>query len=153
MTARVAALRLLAQRRLTEAQLWARLERRGFAHDETRAAVDSVKRDGFLDDSLFARLFVDGRTKAVGDARLVAELVRRGIDREAARHSVTTAERGESERLDAALEKLFRTRASLSYPSAARALERLGFPAPSIYRTLRARAQNEGWEVVAEDSD
>ena len=153
MTARVAALRLLAARRLTEAQLWARLERRGFTHDETRAAVESVKSDGFLDDSLFARLFVDGRTKAVGDARLVAELVRRGIDREAARRSVGAAERGESERLDAALDKLFRTRASLSYPSAARALERLGFPAPSIYRTLRARAQNEGWEVVAEDSD
>jgi len=143
-TARVTALRMLAQRRLTEAQLWARLERRGFSDDETRAAVESVKRDGFVDDALFARLFIDGKMKALGDRRLVAELVLRGIDRDAARDSVATAERTESQRLDAAVEKLFRTRTSLSYPSAARALERLGFPAPAIYRTLRVRAQTEG---------
>jgi len=129
---------MLAQRRLTEAQLWARLERRGYEHDEILATVESVKRDGFLDDELFARLFVDGRTKAVGNARLVAELVKRGIDRDAAIQSVGSAERTESERLTLALEKLFRTRSALSYPSAARALERLGFPAPSIYRHLRA---------------
>jgi len=136
--ARIVALRMLAQRRLTEAQLWARLERRGYEHDEILATVESVKRDGFLDDELFARLFVDGRTKALGNARLVAELVKRGIDRDAAIQSVGSAERTESERLTLALEKLFRTRSALSYPSAARALERLGFPAPSIYRHLRA---------------
>ena len=148
MTARAAALRILAQRRLSEAQLWARLERRGYSDEETRAAVESVKHDGFLDDALFARLFVDGKMKALGDARLVAELVRRGIDRDAARRSVATAERSETQRLDAAVDKLFRTRASLSYPSAARALERLGFPAPAIYRTLRVRAQNKGLAEV-----
>jgi regulatory protein len=151
--ARLAALRLLAGRRLTEAQLWARLGRRGFNPDETREAVESAKRDGFLDDALFARLFVDGRAKAVGDARLLADLVRRGIDREAARRSVARAERTEAERLEAAVEKLFRSRASLSYPSAARALERLGFPTPSIYRHLRARAsQNDLHVRAAEDS-
>jgi len=139
-TARVAALRLLAQRRLTEAQLWTRLERRGYAQEEIAATVASCKRDGFVDDALFARLFVDGRGKAVGNARLVAELVRRGIDRHAAHESVVTAEREESQRLAAAAGKLFRTRASLSYPSAARALERLGFPSPLIYRHLRERA-------------
>jgi SOS response regulatory protein OraA/RecX len=138
---------MLAGRRLTEAQLWAQLGRRGFSDDETRSAVESVKRDGFLDDALFARLFVDGTMKALGDARLVAELVRRGIDRDAACRSVAGAERSESQRLAAAVDKLFRTRAALSYPSAARALERLGFPAPSIYRMLRARAQTEGLAV------
>jgi regulatory protein len=147
--ARIAALRLLAQRRLTEAQLWARLERRGYDHEETLAAVESVKRDGFLDDCLYARLFIDGRAKALGDARLVAELVKRGIDRDAAKSSVRSAERSESERLDAARVKLFRTRPGLSYPSAARALERLGFPAPAIYRNLRSQLHNVG---EAEDS-
>lgn len=152
MTARVAALRLLAQRRLTEAQLWERLGRRGFDEFQTRDAVESVKRDGFLDDALFAQLYVDVRPKAVGDARLVAELVRRGIDRDAARLSVANAVTPESERLEAAIEKLFRTRASLSYPSAARSLERLGFPAPSIYRHLRRRAQSAAGALPAEDS-
>jgi len=130
----------LAQRRLTEAQLRTRLARRGYDDDEIEVAVTSCKADGFVDDTLFARLFVDGRGKAVGDARLVAELVRRGIDRDAARESVSNADRHEDERLATAVEKLFRTRAALSYPSAARALERLGFPASAIYRQLRARA-------------
>jgi SOS response regulatory protein OraA/RecX len=149
----VTALRLLAQRRLTEAQLWQRLSRRGFDEQQTREAVESVKRDGFVDDALFAHLFVEGRTKAVGDARLVAELVRRGIDRDAAIATVTNAGRPEPERIEAAIDKLFRTRSSLSYPSAARALERLGFPAPTIYRHLRLRAQNSLTAVFAEDSD
>jgi SOS response regulatory protein OraA/RecX len=149
----VTALRLLAQRRLTEAQLWERLGRRGFDEQQTREAVESVKRDGFVDDALFAQLFVEGRTKAVGNARLVAELVRRGIDRDAAIATVTNAARAEPERIEAAIDKLFRTRSSLSYPSAARALERLGFPAPAIYRHLRLRAQNSLTPVFAEDSD
>jgi regulatory protein len=142
-SARLASLRLLAGRRLTESQLWTRLARRGYPEDEVRSAVEAAKADRFLDDQLFARLFVDGRTKAVGNARLVAELVQRGIDRDAAERSVATAEREESERLSLAIDKLFRTRSSLSYPSAARALERLGFPSHAIYRHLRTRAQAE----------
>lgn len=148
-TARVAALRLLAQRRLTEAQLALRLGRRGYDDHEIRRAVESCKADGFVDDALFAQLFVDGRGKAVGDARLVAELVQRGVDRDAAARSVASAERAEDDRLAVALDKLFRTRTSLSYPSAARALERLGFPAPAIYRHLRARARDEMAEDIA----
>lgn len=141
--ARVVALRLLAQRRLTEVQLRARLERRGYDEDEIGDAVAACKRNGFIDDKLFAQLFVDGRVKAVGDARLVAELVRRGIDRDAAKASVSSAESVEDDRLRLAIEKLFRTRTTISFPNAARALERLGFPASAIYRHLRARAQAE----------
>ncbi len=153
-SARVAALRLLAQRRLTESQLWTRLARKGYPDDDVRAAIAGCKRDGFVDDALFAQLFVDGRGKSVGNARLVAELVRRGIEREAAQRSVAAAERAEDERLRLALQKLFRTRASLSYPSAARALERLGFPSPAIYRHLRAQARTDiaGDDAPAEDS-
>ena len=137
---RAAALRLLASRRLTEAQLWDRLVARAYPEDVVRDAVAFCKGQGYLDDRLFARLYVDGKRKAVGDARLVAELVKRGIEREAARATVARAASSEDERLLAALEKLFRTRANLEYPNAARALERLGFPASSIYRHLRARA-------------
>ena len=138
-TAYAAALRALALRRLTEVQLRERLSRRGFADD----AVARCRGEGYLDDRLFAQLYVEGRRKAVGDARLVAELVRRGIEREAARAVVDAAEFDEGARLDSAIERLYRIRPALDYPHAARALERRGFPAPSIYRRLGARAALE----------
>jgi SOS response regulatory protein OraA/RecX len=151
--ASVAALRLLAARRLTEAQLWERLLVRGYAHDDVRNAVAACKRDGYIDDGLFARLYVDGRPKAVGDARLVADLVRRGIDRDAAALSVARAERSQDERLAAALEKVVRARPHAAYGAIARALERLGFPAAAIYRQLRAHAARTGETLdVGEDS-
>lgn len=139
-SARVCALRLLAQRRLTEAQLWQRLERRGYPDEDARDAIERCKRDGYVDDALFARLYVEQKRKDVGDARLIGELVRKGIDRHAAAAIVQTTENGENERADRAVQKLFRTKPELGYPSAARALERLGFPASLIYRKLREHA-------------
>ncbi|HEX3462905.1 MAG TPA: regulatory protein RecX [Candidatus Elarobacter sp.] len=139
-SARVTALRMLAQRRLTEAQLYAKLERKGFEADAIAAAVTSCKRDRLLDDTLFATLYVETKRAAVGDARLVAELVKRGIDRDAARERIAAVGAPEPERVAAAYEKMRRAKPELSYQSAARKLERLGFPASLIYRILRERA-------------
>ena len=132
-------MRVLAQRRLTEAQLWARLERKGYEHDEIARAVEACKRDGYLDDKLYAELYVHGARKSVGDMRMVAALIAKGIDRDVARESVAAAPASERERCAAALSALERKRPDIGYPSAARALERLGFPASTIYAVLRAR--------------
>jgi SOS response regulatory protein OraA/RecX len=139
-TARVSALRMLAVRRLTEAQLWKKLEACGFTGDDITEAIASCKRDGYIDDGLFATLYVEGVRKAVGDARLVADLVKRGIDREAAQRAVSNAPSRQSVRIRAAYAKLKRTKSDLSYQSAARALERLGFPTSLIYRVVREEA-------------
>ena len=149
-SARVTALRMLAQRRLTEAQLRAKLERKGFDDDTVAAALASCRRDGLLDDALYATLYVETKRAAVGDARLVAELVKRGIDRDAARERVAAAGEPESERIGAAYERIRRASPTLSYQSAARKLERLGFPASLIYRFLRERAGAELGDALAD---
>jgi regulatory protein len=141
--ARVAALALLAQRRLTEAQLWKKLQARGYEHDEIAGAVASCKSDGYVDDRLYASLYVEGARKAVGDARLCADLVKRGIDREAAAAVVAEADVDERARIEAAYAKIRRLQPQLAYPSVARKLERLGFPSNMIYRILRERAGAE----------
>lgn len=149
-SARVTALRLLTQRRLTEAQLFAKLGRKGFDDETVAAAVASCKRDGLIDDALYAALYVETKRAAVGDSRLVAELVKRGIDRDAARERVAAAESSEADRIGAAYDRIRRGKPDLSYQSAARKLERLGFPASMIYRVLRERAGAELGDALAD---
>ncbi|MEA2664386.1 MAG: hypothetical protein QOI11_1330, partial [Candidatus Eremiobacteraeota bacterium] len=83
-------------------------------------------------------------------ARLVAELVKRGIDRDAARERVAAASTPQAERAEAAYERIRRTQPGVSYQSAARKLERLGFPASLIYRVLRERAGVDLGDALAD---
>ncbi len=102
MTPYAAALACLARQRLTEAQLWERLERKGFGGEAVSTAVQRCKHEGFVDDKLYARLYVENKRKAVGDARLVAELSRRGIDIDAATAAVRELDANESQRCSTA---------------------------------------------------
>jgi len=75
---------------------------------------------------------------------MIAALSAKGIDFEVARLSVERGPLDERARCNAALDALRRRRPELGYPSAARSLERLGFPASLIYAILRERIGSGG---------
>lgn len=139
-----AALAYLARQRCTEARLWQHLERKGFDDEPAREAIERCKREGFLDDRLYAKLYVEGRRKPVGNDRLVGELVRKGIEGEAAAEAVASLDSDEGARCAIAFDRLRSKNPAIEYPSAARRLERLGFPAATIYRVLREHAAHFG---------
>ncbi|HAJ56884.1 MAG TPA: RecX family transcriptional regulator [Candidatus Omnitrophica bacterium] len=80
--ARNCALRLIKFRLRSEKEVRDKLKEKGFAAETIDTAVDFLKKTGLLDDTLFARLWVESRIKRpLGLARLRLELKKKGIDK------------------------------------------------------------------------
>jgi hypothetical protein len=75
---------------------------------------------------------------------MIAALTAKGVDHDVALVSVQRGPLDERARCNAAFDMLRRRRPEISYPSAARSLERLGFPASLIYAILRERIGSGG---------
>lgn len=80
------ALRLLAGRALSEAELTARLARRGFPPALVLAEVERLRQTGLVDDFQVARATCAALLRrGYGRKRLAAALARRGVSQEVAR--------------------------------------------------------------------
>jgi len=84
-----AAVRYLAGRAHSRAELWRKLVRRGHEEADVEAALARLADLGYLDDAGFAAGHVRRRSVSLGPLALSAELAARGVDREVARQALS----------------------------------------------------------------
>jgi regulatory protein len=145
-SARVAALRMLARRELSEAQIRQRLARRGYEEADIDAAVDRLKADRAIDDARVAGAIARNETtvKRRGRLRVAQALARAGIARTAARAALdaTFEEVDDEALLNAALDKRLRDRPiadDREFQRLYRYLSAQGFESDKILARLTAR--------------
>jgi regulatory protein len=141
----VTALRLLARRELSEAQVRTRLARREFESGEIDAAVARLQRERALDDrrTALACARTEAHVKRHGRLRAVRAVEALGIERELARTAVAEVFRevDEDAVIRQVLERRLRHGASLDDPATLRRMQRYllaqGFDAGAIHVALR----------------
>jgi len=133
-----AALRLLAYRPRSEAELRTRLARRGLPPGAVQQAMERLREQGLLDDDAFARYWVEARQQSSPRGRrlLRRELLAKGIAVETAGQAVAAV--AEEDLARRAAEKKAHSLRNLDYATFRRRLGqfllRRGFP----YETARA---------------
>jgi regulatory protein len=83
-----AAVRYLAARAHSRAELGRKLLRRGHEEADVEAAMARLTDRGYLDDAGFAAGHIRRRSASLGPLALSAELAARGVDREVARQAL-----------------------------------------------------------------
>jgi regulatory protein len=109
------------------------LEKRGTGEDEANRIIENLVNQGFLDDRLYARLFVEGH-EGWGPLRLRQELKRRGISDRLVLEAIEEAY------VPSAIEGMIRDwrKAGIDDRRIAGRLLRRGFPAGEISGALRS---------------
>ncbi|MGQ4269821.1 regulatory protein RecX [Nocardiopsis changdeensis] len=152
--ARTLALRMLAHKPRTAAQLEAGLLRRGHEEEVVAAVMEECTRAGLVDDAVFSRAWVSSRHHGRGLSRaaLTRELRTRGVAEETVRDAV--AELGDEEEAAAARalarrslsgsrgrERETRVRRALGV------LARKGYGGGLSYRIVREELEAEGLDL------
>jgi len=145
--AQQAALRLLAYRPRSEAEMRQRLTRRGLSEEVVQETIAHLREQGLLSDAAFARFWVEARDQNSPRGRrlLWQELSAKGIEREIARQAIDAV--AEEDAALRAAQKKARHLQGQDYPIFRRRLGdfllRRGFPYPTV-RTTVERLWREG---------
>ena len=147
-----AALRLLAYRPRSEAEIRQRLARRGLPPQVVQETIARLRDQGLLSDAAFARFWVETRdqTSPRGRRLLWQELAAKGIERETIRQAIAPV--AEEDAALRAAQKKARHLQGQDYPVFRRRLGdfllRRGFPYPTV-RTIVERL----WLERQQDSE
>jgi regulatory protein len=142
-----AALRLLAYRPRSEAEMRQRLARRDLPEEVVQETIARLREQGLLSDAAFARFWVETRDQNSPRGRrlLWQELSVKGIEREVARQAIAAV--AEEDAALRAAQKKARHLQGQDYPLFRRRLGdfllRRGFPYPTV-RTTVERLWREG---------
>jgi regulatory protein len=134
-------LRFFSFRDRTEKEAREKLKEKGIDEKTTEEAMLWLKEEGLLNDSRFARQWVEGRKERYGRIRLLRELLKKGVEGETARQAVNLL--SEEEELNSALEIGRRRLASISADDSRRReklasfLLRRGFTWEIVEKALR----------------
>ena len=145
--AQEAALRLLAYRPRSEAEMRQRLARRDLPEEVVQETIARLREQGLLSDAAFARFWVETRDQNSprGHRLLWQELSVKGIEREVARQAIAAV--AEEDAALRAAQKKARHLQGQDYPLFRRRLGdfllRRGFPYPTV-RTTVERLWREG---------
>lgn len=145
--AQKAALRLLAYRPRSEAEMRQRLARRDLPEEVVQETIARLREQGLLSDAAFARFWVETRDQNSprGHRLLWQELSVKGIEREVARQAIAAV--AEEDAALRAAQKKARHLQDQDYPLFRRRLGdfllRRGFPYPTV-RTTVERLWREG---------
>jgi regulatory protein len=141
-----AAVRLLAARELSAAQLRRRLKRRQYPDEAIESAIDRLRASRALDDGRVARAYARTATavKTRGRARVLREIEALGIDRTIAREAIADVfgELDEETLLNRALDRKLRGRRikdAAEFRRLHQFLMRQGFEPGKIVRALEGR--------------
>ncbi|MEE4111335.1 MAG: regulatory protein RecX [Desulfobacteraceae bacterium] len=138
------AVRFLGPRNRSTSEIWQHLTTRGWNHEASHQAIERLKQEGYVDDRLFARQWIDYRCRTAPRSRMAVmqELKQKGIAPETILSAVATMDEA-ALALDCAQRK---ARQWLRYDGAqkeqriAAFLQRKGFPFAVCRETARALA-------------
>lgn len=139
--AEAVAMRLLARREHSRAELAAKLSRRGLGEVEIERVLDQLEEAGALSEARFVEQLVHARLRqGYGPHRIRRDLAARGVDPEAAEAELALDDAAWAGRAEAARTRHFGAPLPTRYEERARQaryLERRGYAAAHIARVLR----------------
>ncbi len=134
------ALRFLAQREHTRAELAQKLSRYAEEEDDLNALIEDLAQNGLVSDQRFAEHFINAKQKRFGHLKIAHELRAKGVDAESIQQLTIASRENELESARAVWQRKFPTPPTSSAERAKqmRFLQGRGFSSDTIYRLFKS---------------